>query len=149
MPWTAAPQRAAHHRLARQPTPERAPPDRVRAGVALPPLGQHPDIHDAPHVAPRVGAAGGRTASGDGLASPWKRGLASGIMRASGSAGHAPPDPLLRFWMATAVAIDFVAFGAIAWIQNRCLETPMGRAVFQVVLGRGLVPAAGILIGNG
>jgi hypothetical protein len=42
-----------------------------------------------------------------------------------------------------------VELWAIAWIQNRYMETPFRRAVFQVVLGGSLVLAAGILIGGG
>ena len=38
---------------------------------------------------------------------------------------------------------------AIAWIQNRFMETPFLRAAFQVVLGGALVFAAGVLIGGG
>ena len=38
---------------------------------------------------------------------------------------------------------------AIVWIQNRFMETPFLRAAFQVVLGGGLVLAAGILFGGG
>jgi hypothetical protein len=42
-----------------------------------------------------------------------------------------------------------VELWAIAFIQNRFMETPFLRAVFQVVLGGSLVLAAGIIIGNG
>ena len=86
-----------------------------------------------------------------GRGAPWKRGLASGVMTAIGGLGHALPYLIPHFWTATAlaVAIVFVELWAIAWIQNRYMETPMGRAVFQVVLGGGLVLAAGILIGSG
>ena len=48
----------------------------------------------------------------------------------------------------TAIAIVFFELWAIAYIQNRFMETPFMRAAFQVVLGGGLVLAAGILIGN-
>ncbi|MES5098093.1 iron exporter MbfA [Agrobacterium sp. BA1120] len=86
-----------------------------------------------------------------GRGSPLKRGLASGIMTAIGGLGHTLPYLISHFWTATAVAavIVFMELWAIAFIQNRYMETPFLRAVFQVVLGGSLVLAAGILIGNG
>lgn len=85
-----------------------------------------------------------------GRGSPIKRGLASGIMTAVGGLGHALPYLIPSFWTATAVAaiVVFVELWAIAWIQNRYMETPFMRAVFQVVLGGALVLAAGVLIGG-
>ncbi|WDZ76789.1 ferritin family protein [Ensifer adhaerens] len=85
-----------------------------------------------------------------GRGSPIKRGLASGIMTALGGLGHALPYLIPHFWTATATAavIVFFELWAIAFIQNRYMETPFLRAAFQVVLGGGLVLAAGILIGN-
>ncbi len=85
-----------------------------------------------------------------GRGSPVKRGLASGIMTALGGLGHALPYLIPYFWTATvtAVAIVFFELWAIAFIQNRFMETPFLRAAFQVVLGGGLVLAAGIVIGN-
>jgi rubrerythrin len=85
-----------------------------------------------------------------GRGSPIKRGLASGIMTAVGGLGHALPYLIPHFWTATAIAgaIVFVELWAIAWIQNRYMETPFWRAAFQVVLGGGLVLASGILIGG-
>ena len=86
-----------------------------------------------------------------GRGSPLKRGLASGVMTALGGLGHALPYLIPDFWTATliAFAVVFVELWAIAWIQNRYMETPFLRAAFQVVLGGGLVFAAGILIGGG
>jgi rubrerythrin len=85
-----------------------------------------------------------------GRGSPWKRGLASGIMTAIGGLGHALPYLIPSFWTATTIAliIVFIELWAIAWIQNRYMETPFLRAAFQVVLGGSLVLAAGILIGG-
>jgi rubrerythrin len=85
-----------------------------------------------------------------GRGSPLKRGLASGIMTAVGGLGHALPYLIPDFWTATTVAalIVFVELWAIAFIQNRYMDTPFLRAAFQVVLGGGLVFAAGVLIGN-
>ncbi len=85
-----------------------------------------------------------------GRGSPIKRGLATGIMTTVGGLGHALPYLIPDFWTATwlAIAIVFVELWAITWIQNRYMETPWPRAIFQVVLGGALVFAAGMLIGN-
>ncbi len=85
-----------------------------------------------------------------GRGSPLKRGLASGIMTALGGLGHALPYLIPHFWTATIVAaiVVFFELWAIAFIQNRYMETPFMRAVFQVVFGGSLVLAAGIFIGN-
>lgn len=86
-----------------------------------------------------------------GRGSPLKRGLASGIMTTVGGMGHALPYLIPDFWTATsiAIAVVFVELWAIAWIQNRYMETPFLRAAFQVVVGGALVFAAGVLIGGG
>ncbi|MBT3142048.1 iron exporter MbfA [Falsiruegeria litorea] len=86
-----------------------------------------------------------------GRGSPLKRGLASGIMTTVGGLGHALPYLIPEFWTATSLAflIVFIELWAIAWIQNKYMETPFFRAAFQVVLGGALVLGAGILIGSG
>jgi erythrin-vacuolar iron transport family protein len=86
-----------------------------------------------------------------GRGSPIKRGLAAGVMTALGGLGHALPYLIPHFWTATtiAMAVVFVELWAIAWIQNRYMDTPFLRASFQVVLGGALVFAAGVLIGGG
>ena len=86
-----------------------------------------------------------------GRGSPIKRGFASGIMTAVGGLGHALPYLIPDFWTATAIAVGvvFVELWAIAWIQNRYMETPFFRAALQVVVGGALVFAAGVLIGGG
>lgn len=86
-----------------------------------------------------------------GRGSPWKRGVASGVMTAVGGLGHALPYLIPHFWTATTIAmiVVFVELWAIAWIQNRFMETPFLRAAMQVVLGGALVFAAGALIGGG
>ena len=86
-----------------------------------------------------------------GRGSPLKRGLASGVMTAIGGLGHALPYLIPDFWTATTIAmiVVFVELWAIAWIQNRFMETPFLRAALQVVLGGALVFAAGVLIGGG
>ena len=85
-----------------------------------------------------------------GRGSPIKRGLAAGIMTAVGGLGHALPYLIADFTIATTVAVVvvLVELWAIAFIQNRYMQTPFWRAVLQVVLGGSLVFAAGILIGN-
>lgn len=86
-----------------------------------------------------------------GRGSPWKRGLASGVMTTLGGLGHALPYLIPDFWTATTIAmvVVFIELWAIAWIQNKFLETPFLRAALQVVLGGALVFAAGVLIGGG
>ena len=86
-----------------------------------------------------------------GRGSPMKRGIASGVMTTVGGLGHALPYLIPDFWTATTIAIVvvFVELWAIAWIQNRFMETPFWRATLQVVVGGGLVLGAGILIGSG
>jgi len=85
-----------------------------------------------------------------GRGTPWKRGLASGAMTTIGGLGHALPYLIPDFWTATIVAliVVFVELWAIAWIQNRYMETPFVRATLRVVLGGGLVVATGVLIGG-
>ena len=86
-----------------------------------------------------------------GRGSPLKRGIASGVMTTVGGLGHALPYLIPDFWTATSIAfaVVFIELWAIAWIQNRYMETPFFRAAFQVVLGGALVFAAGVLIGSG
>ena len=72
-------------------------------------------------------------------------------MTTIGGLGHALPYLIADFWTATILAgiIVVLELWAIAWIQNRYMETPFFRAALQVVLGGALVLAAGILIGSG
>jgi len=85
-----------------------------------------------------------------GRGSPFKRGVACGVMTTLGGLGHALPYLIPEFWTATTLAAVLVFFElwAIVWIQNRYMETPFLRATFQVVLGGALVFAAGVLIGS-
>lgn len=85
-----------------------------------------------------------------GRGSPVKRGIASGVMTALGGLGHALPFLIRDFWTATAIAmvVVFIELWAIAWVQNRYMDTPFWRAAVQVVMGGLLVFAAGILIGS-
>jgi erythrin-vacuolar iron transport family protein len=85
-----------------------------------------------------------------GRGSPIKRGLASGVMTTIGGLGHALPHLIPHFWTATTIAmvVVFIELWAIAWVQNRYMETPFWRAALQVVVGGSLVFASGILIGS-
>ena len=84
-----------------------------------------------------------------GRGSPVLRGVVTGIMTTLGGLGHALPYLIPHFWTATsiAIAVVFVELWAIAWIQNRYMETPFWRATLQVVVGGALVLGAGMLIG--
>ena len=86
-----------------------------------------------------------------GRGSPLKRGIACGVMTTIGGLGHALPYLIPDFWTATTIAIIvvFIELWAIAWIQNKYMETPFLRASLQVVLGGALVFGAGVLIGGG
>lgn len=86
-----------------------------------------------------------------GRGSPLKRGIASGVMTTLGGMGHALPYLITDFWTATTIAfvVVFIELWAIAWIQNRFMETPFLRAALQVVVGGALVFAAGVFIGGG
>ena len=86
-----------------------------------------------------------------GRGSPWKRGVAAGVMTTLGGLGHALPYLIPDFWTATIIAfvVVFIELWAIVWIQNKFMDTPFLRATFQVVLGGALVFAAGAIIGGG
>lgn len=86
-----------------------------------------------------------------GRGSPVKRGFASGIMTTIGGLGHALPYLITDFRTATVTAfiVVFIELWAIAWIQNKYMDTPFWRATLQVVVGGALVFAAGVLIGGG
>jgi VIT1/CCC1 family predicted Fe2+/Mn2+ transporter len=92
--------------------------------------------------------------SDDGILSgrgrPWARGGICGGMTTLGGIGHTLPFLLPDFYLATWVAVAVVAaeLGAIAWIRNHYMDTPLLRAIFQVVLGGILVFLTGILIGS-
>lgn len=85
-----------------------------------------------------------------GRGSPFKRGLASGIMTTLGGLGHALPYLINSFYVATIIAFIIVFFElwAIVWIQNRFMSTPFWRASLQVIIGGALVFATGIFIGS-
>ena len=91
--------------------------------------------------------------SDDGILSgrgrPWIRGGICGAMTNLGGIGHTLPFLLPDFYLGTWVAVAVVAaeLGAIAWIRNHYMDTPLLRAIFQV-LGGILVFLTSILIGS-
>jgi rubrerythrin len=85
-----------------------------------------------------------------GRGSPVLRGIVTGFMTTAGGIGHTLPYLIPQFRIATAVACGVVAveLGAISWIRQHYMDTPILRAALQVVLGGALVFATGILIGR-
>ena len=89
-----------------------------------------------------------------GRGSPVLRGTICGVMTAVGGLGHTLPYLVPNswtnaFWTATALSgvVVFLELWAIAWVRARFMDTPMLKAIFQIVLGGAIVLAAGILIG--
>jgi rubrerythrin len=85
-----------------------------------------------------------------GRGRPLVRGLVCGLMTALGGLGHTMPYliPHVQTANAVAVGVVMVELGLIAWVRNRFMDTPLGSAVFQVVVGGVLVFLTGILIGS-
>ena len=71
------------------------------------------------------------------------RSIRRGIMNPAGSITRIPTvstgtaNPTPQFWTATAIAtiVVFVELWAIAWVQNRYMETTFWRVTLQVVIG--------------
>jgi rubrerythrin len=85
-----------------------------------------------------------------GRGHPWVRGLICGIMTAVGGLGHTLPYLIPNVQIATwvAVGVVLVELLVIAWIRHRWMDTPLGAAVFQVVVGGLLVFLTGVAIGQ-
>lgn len=85
-----------------------------------------------------------------GRGHPWMRGSITGAMTLLGGIFHALPYLIPNFWTATTIAAIVVAIElfAIAYIRNRYMDTPFWRSIVQIVVGGGIVFAAGILIGS-
>jgi rubrerythrin len=85
-----------------------------------------------------------------GRGRPVLRGAVTGLMTAAGGIGHTLPFLIKNFHVAFLAAVIVVAFelGAIAWIRNKYMDTPLLSAAFQVVVGGVLVFIAGIAIGS-
>jgi len=71
-------------------------------------------------------------------------------MTMAGGIGHTLPFLIPSFALATVIAciVVVIELAAIAWIQWRFMDTPPLSAAAKVMLGGGLVLAAGILIGS-
>jgi hypothetical protein len=71
-------------------------------------------------------------------------------MTFGGGIGHTLPYLISSFYTATVIACIVVVIEllAIAWVQWRFMDTPPVAAAAKVMLGGGLVLAAGILIGS-
>ena len=85
-----------------------------------------------------------------GRGAPLLRGLVCGLMTFGGGIGHTLPYLIPNFYTATVIAcvVVVVELLTIAWIQWRFMDTPPVAAAAKVMLGGGLVLAAGILIGS-
>ena len=85
-----------------------------------------------------------------GRGNPVSRGLVEGAMTFVGAAGHALPFLIPSFRVAMTVAIVIVAIELfiIAWVRHRYMETPLGKAAIQIIIGGAIVFLAGILIGG-
>jgi VIT1/CCC1 family predicted Fe2+/Mn2+ transporter len=85
-----------------------------------------------------------------GRGNPITRGLACGLMTFIGAVGHTLPFLLTSYRAAMTVAIIVVVVEllVIAWVRKRYMDTPLGKAVLQIVVGGAVVFLAGILIGQ-
>jgi rubrerythrin len=85
-----------------------------------------------------------------GRGAPLLRGVVCGLMTFGGGIGHTLPYLISSFYTATVIACIVVVIEllAIAWVQWRFMDTPPVAAAAKVMLGGGLVLAAGILIGS-
>lgn len=85
-----------------------------------------------------------------GRGNPITRGFVCGLMTFIGAAGHAFPFLLTSYHVAMTVAIIIVIIElfVIAWVRHQYMETPLWKAVGQIVIGGIVVFIAGILIGQ-
>jgi rubrerythrin len=85
-----------------------------------------------------------------GRGHPWLRGAVCGVMTALGGIGHTLPFLIVKFGLATSIAVVVVLFelSVISWVRHRYMDTPVFSATVQVMLGGLLVFLAGVLIGN-
>ena len=85
-----------------------------------------------------------------GRGRPMVRGLVCGAMTFLGGIGHTIPFLISDFRAALALAtvVVVIELVLIAWIRQRYMDTPFVKACFQVILGGGIVFAAGIIIGS-
>ncbi|MFZ3215963.1 MAG: iron exporter MbfA [Candidatus Acidiferrales bacterium] len=85
-----------------------------------------------------------------GRGKPLLRGVVTGSMTALGGLGHTLPFLIPEFHMAFSAAVAVVVFelAIISYVRHRFMDTPIIASTLQVVVGGGLVFAAGILIGS-
>jgi erythrin-vacuolar iron transport family protein len=85
-----------------------------------------------------------------GRGHPWVRGLVCGAMTTLGGIGHTLPFLISNFQAAFIISfiVVLIELGIITWIRHRYMETPPLSAAVQVLIGGGLVFAAGVLIGS-
>jgi VIT1/CCC1 family predicted Fe2+/Mn2+ transporter len=85
-----------------------------------------------------------------GRGNPIVRGAICGAMTFVGAAGHALPFliPYFNTAMTVAIAIVIAELLIIAWVRHRYMETPLGKAAIQIIIGGVIVFLAGILIGK-
>ena len=84
-----------------------------------------------------------------GRGRPVVRGLVCGSMTFLGGIGHTLPFLIEDFRAALILAtlVVIVELVLIAWVRKRYMETPFMKACVQVIIGGGIVFAAGVLIG--
>jgi len=85
-----------------------------------------------------------------GRGNPISRGIVCGLMTFVGAAGHTLPFllPSYHAAMTLAIIVVIVELIAIAWVRHRYMDTPLWKAVGQIVVGGAVVFVAGILIGQ-
>jgi rubrerythrin len=85
-----------------------------------------------------------------GRGRPLIRGVVCGLMTALGGLGHTLPYLIPDMHTATVVAVIVVLceLAAIAYVRHHFMDTPLGPAVVQVVIGGLLVFLTGVLIGS-
>jgi VIT1/CCC1 family predicted Fe2+/Mn2+ transporter len=85
-----------------------------------------------------------------GRGNPITRGVVCGLMTFVGAAGHTLPFllPSYHAAMTLAIIVVIVELVAIAWVRHRYMDTPLWKAVGQIVVGGIVVFVAGILIGQ-
>jgi rubrerythrin len=85
-----------------------------------------------------------------GRGAPLLRGFVCGLMTIGGGIGHTLPYLIPNFFTATVIAcvVVVIELAVIAWVQWRYMDTPPLSAAAKVMLGGGLVLAAGVLIGS-
>ena len=85
-----------------------------------------------------------------GRGTPILRGAVCGLMTMAGGIGHTLPYLIPNVVTATVIAciVVVIELATIAWVQWRFMDTPPLSAAAKVMLGGGLVLAAGVLIGS-